>query len=97
MKRTLYRVEMHTPLGIRTGQLLLVKDGEVVEGWFEVLSKRESIHGIWISDDACKFCGQMNSLIRNIPFSALCHVISDRVEIKLLTEDDEFIVYGREI
>lgn len=96
MKCTLYNIEMQTPLGKRTGQLLLIQDGTAVEGWLEMLSKRDSIHGTWNGKDFCEFHGYINSLIRKIPFTAFCQKKLDRVEIQLTTEDNVFIVYGRE-
>lgn len=97
MKGTLYNIEMQTQLGKRAGQLLLIKNGTAVEGWFEVLSNRDPIHGTWSGKDSCEFHGYINSLIRKIPFTALCQKKIERVEIKLTTEDNVFIVYGREI
>ncbi|MDC7286463.1 hypothetical protein NXH76_01480 [Blautia schinkii] len=94
MQKQSFRIVMHTSIGERCGTMTAVWEGEQIKGLMEILGHTEAFYGYVDEEGNCRFDGQIISLTRIIPYTAVGKVNHDTLQLCLRGERDVFEVTG---
>lgn len=78
-----YDVQLHTPLGKRSGKLEVKINGSYASGVLHILNRSEPFEGEIDPSGQCRFAGKLVTLTRTIPYQAEGRITEDVVELYL--------------
>lgn len=89
-----YRVYMQTPLGERTGILLVEQNGNALKGWLDILKHREPLEGSIDELGNCRISSVFITLMRRVPYVATGQISASAVHLKIEEGRNVFEVSG---
>lgn len=94
MSEITYHVHMYTPLGEKTGILIAIRTGSVLNGWLHILGHQEPFEGTVDEYGNCKISGLFITLIRRVPFVATGQISDSSVRLQVEDERNIFELWG---
>ena len=94
MKSQRYRIAMHTPLGKKSGKMLVFFDGNNINGEIELLQQKVPFEGNIREDGRCEIFGCLKTLMTTIRYKAVGEVTPDRLYLDLNGEHAKLIIQG---
>lgn len=85
MSEATYRICMSVPLGKRNGTMLLHRTGESIDGWLDVLGKRNTLSGVISSDGQVTLSGVLQTLYSTMPYTAAGTISGRKILLNLKT------------
>ena len=92
-----YNISLNTPIGALNGQITLITNGNNVQGIVETMGMKNSFNGSKISNDKCKFSGNLNTPIGNLSYNAICTVQNNILDLEANTAQGNFKISGKRI
>lgn len=92
-----YNISLNTPIGALNGQITLITNGNNVQGIVETMGMKNSFNGSKISNDKCKFSGNLNTPLGNLSYNAICTVQNNILDLEANTAQGNFKISGKRI
>lgn len=97
MKETRYRICLSVPIGQRSGTMLLRESGGKVDGWIEVMERRNPFSGCLCKDGRLNISGAIRTLVSSIRYAGAGTVSGKRILLNLTAQSgDQYSVSGEE-
>ena len=87
MSEHLYEVYMYTPMGTKSGLLLIQQEGNCLSGWLDILMTKEPIVGTIDEEGKCLIEGVFITLLNSVHFTATGRLTDSQIDLTM--EDDE--------
>lgn len=98
MSETTYRICMSVPLGKRNGTMLLHRMGNTIDGWLDVLGRRNTLSGILSNDGQITLSGVFQTLLNTVSYTAAGTISGRKILLNLKTESGAYYpISGEEL
>ena len=87
MSEKLYEVYMYTPMGKKSGQILIQQEGNHLSGWLDILMDKEPIAGTIDEEGNCQIKGVFITLLNAVHFTATGRITDSHIDLTM--EDEE--------
>lgn len=87
MSEKLYEVYMYTPMGKKSGRLLIQQEGKCLSGWLDILMHKEPIAGTIDEEGNCQIKGVFITLLNSVHFTATGRITDSLIDLTM--EDEE--------
>ena len=87
MVEKLYEVYMYTPMGTKSGLLLIQQEGICLSGWLDILMDKEPIVGTIDEEGNCQIKGVFITLLNLVHFTATGRITDSQIDLTM--EDEE--------
>ena len=94
MKSQKYRIAMHTPLGKKSGRMMVFFDGNNINGEMELLQQKVPFNGNIREDGRCEIFGCLKTLMTKLRYKAVGEVTQDRLSLDLDGEHAKLKIQG---
>jgi len=94
MNKRNYRVCMHTPMGTKYGNMLLLTEDGAISGSFEILRKKHPITGTVGEDGNCELTGSLVTLMNIFKYQATGNITEDKILLTLNCGKHKFKLEG---
>ncbi len=81
-----YRIRLSAPLGLRNGTMVIRESDGKVDGWLEVMNRKNALSGRLSTDGALTITGAIQSLISTIRYTAVGTVCGRKILLNLKTD-----------
>lgn len=85
MSEKRYRICLSVPLGRRNGTMLIRESGGQVDGWLEVMNRKNAFLGQLSNDGELTISGAIQSLISTIHYTATGTISGRKIRLNLKT------------
>lgn len=92
-----YKATVNTPLGNINGTITLVSNGNNVQGILETMGMKNDFYGAKISNNTCKFIGDLSTPIGKFNYTATCTVNGNNLEVSAISGKNTFKINGTRI
>lgn len=92
-----YQISVNTPLGPLKGNVILITNGNSVQGTFEVMGMKSNFNGFKIANDKCKFSSSLNTPMGNLNYNAVCTVLGNTLKLDIATSQGNINITGNRI
>ena len=86
MNRRMYRICLTVPLGDRSGTLLLREKKSCVDGYIDVMNRKNPFTGIIADDGRLVLSGAVSTLMNTVNYTAMGTVGGGKISLKLRTD-----------
>ena len=90
-----YTSSLNTPIGAINGTIILVTNGNNVQGTIETMGMRNQFQGMKTKENECTFKGNFNTPLGNIQYTAMCIVNNNTLELTASTNKGSFKLMGK--
>lgn len=98
MSEKRYRICLSVPLGNRSGTMVIRRTGSVLDGWIEVMNRKNGFSGTVSDDGQLIISGMLQTLLTAVPYTAIGTVGGRRLLLNLKTESGEYYpISGEEL
>ena len=92
-----YRICLTAPLGARNGSLVLHGSGGRVDGWLNVMGRKNALSGQISDDGQITFSGSFQTLVSTVAYTATGTISGQRILLNLKTDSGaQYPVSGEE-
>lgn len=89
-----YEVRMQTSVGIRLGQMIVYRDGDRLNGYFEILNHNEPFEGTVDSEGNCRLHGRIITLMKTINYEAKGKITMEGLNLSIADEKHVLEITG---
>lgn len=94
MTETNYKIFMHTHLGKKPGMMTINRNGNMLNGYLNILQHEEPFEGTIDQTGAAKLTGTYVTLMRTVPFVAVGKISGSAVHLQVQSERNVFELSG---
>ncbi len=89
-----YKIYMKTPLGERVGILTAEKNGDLLNGWLDILRHREPFEGTIDKAGNCRISGAFITLVRKVTYVAVGQISDSSLYLQMKDGRNVFELIG---
>ena len=92
-----YSSSLNTPMGAISGSIILMSNGNNVQGILETMGMKNKFQGVKTKENECMFKGDFNTPMGNIHYTATCIVNANMLELVANTNKGSFKIQGKRV
>ena len=98
MSEKKYQICLSAPLGERSGTMIMCESNGRVDGWLEVMNRKNMFSGTVSADRQIELSGVLQTLISTVRYTATGTISGQRILLNLKTESGAYYpVSGEEL